>query len=266
MTFHAIASPVVSMKEEPKDLSKVVSQAFFSEAITVVEELRDWALIQTSDKYLGWVPKKAFCKSAAAFHPNCFTTRLSCHIYPKTEIEYGPYLTLPFGIELMGKQGNDPRWIELFLPTGATAYIQTGDISFEKKVHTKNTLAKWSLSFLGLPYTWGGRSSFGFDCSGFVQMLYRQLGLYLQRDARLQILDERLQVVEKEELETGDLLFFGKGTQKISHVGLFLGKDQFIHATVKEDQPWIRISSLKEWTSNTAPYAYATFRQFKEVS
>ncbi|MCH9717001.1 MAG: C40 family peptidase, partial [Gammaproteobacteria bacterium] len=61
---------------------------------------------------------------------------------------------------------------------------------------TKDEMIFLSQKFLGCPYTWGGRSSFGFDCSGFVQMLYKEMGICLPRDSGPQAEDARLCEIE----------------------------------------------------------------------
>jgi Cell wall-associated hydrolases (invasion-associated proteins) len=66
-----------------------------------------------------------------------------------------------------------------------------------------------SKRFLELPYTWGGRSSFGYDCSGFVQMLYRQMGIFIPRDAIDQMHWEKFTPIPIEEAQLGDLYFLG---------------------------------------------------------
>ncbi len=93
-------------------------------------------------------------------------------------------------------------------------------------------------------------------------MLYNQIGIGLERDSKQQIRDNRFQTISIENLEPGDLIFFGKSEQKISHVALFIGDGQFIHATTRECQPWIRISRLSvfEWSgdpSANSPYRVA---------
>jgi cell wall-associated NlpC family hydrolase len=99
--------------------------------------------------------------------------------------------------------------------------------------------------FLGLPYTWGGRSSFGYDCSGFVQMLMRQRGYYIPRDADVQAAWSGFAPVKRAELRAGDVLFFGS-EGKITHTGMYIGKGQFIHATT-HDHPVIQISPLNRY-------------------
>lgn len=92
-------------------------------------------------------------------------------------------------------------------------------------------LARTALSYRGVPYRFGGRSArSGFDCSGLVQSVYAKWGLYLPRVARAQYkMGKR---VKPKDLLPGDLVFF-KNTYKrgISHVGIYIGDNFFIHAS-----------------------------------
>ena len=85
--------------------------------------------------------------------------------------------------------------------------------------------------FLGLPYTWGGTSSFGYDCSGFTQMLCRRLGARIPRDADVQAAWPGVVPVKREDLAPGDLLFFGSAADHITHTGMYIGDGKFINAT-----------------------------------
>jgi gamma-D-glutamyl-L-lysine dipeptidyl-peptidase len=106
-----------------------------------------------------------------------------------------------------------------------------------------------SRKFLGLPYTWGGTSSFGYDCSGFAQMLERRRGVMMPRDAQPQAEWSGVKAVTRQELQPGDLLYFGSSEKRITHTGVYLGGGQFINATTYET-PMVRIDNLDEphWT------------------
>src|SRR5690606_7584044 len=129
------------------------------------------------------------------------------------DTEYGPLITLPFGSKLQKIHTPDVRWHEVLLPDERIAYIQKGDVEGEPF-----DLIPFTQKFLGLPYTWGGRSSFGYDCSGFIQMLFGPLGIPLPRDARQQIALGR----ETKDLKPCDLIFWGISEKDIRHVGMFL--------------------------------------------
>ena len=87
-----------------------------------------------------------------------------------------------------------------------------------------------AMSFLGVPYRRGGNSGeTGFDCSGFVRAIYEQtVGLVLPRKADDQA--AVTQVIERQELQPGDLVFFNTMRRAFSHVGIYVGEGKFIHS------------------------------------
>lgn len=87
-----------------------------------------------------------------------------------------------------------------------------------------------ALSLTGIKYKYGGNSpETGFDCSGFVRYVFRQAAnLTLPHSARA--ISQLGQVVSKEELQPGDLVFFNTLRSAFSHVGIYLGNDRFIHS------------------------------------
>jgi len=83
---------------------------------------------------------------------------------------------------------------------------------------------------LGQPVVWGGASpAQGFDCSGLVQYVYRQAGINLPRTADLQFLVGRTVAVTS--LQPGDLVYFTTYEPGASHVGIYIGRDKFIHTS-----------------------------------
>lgn len=253
--------PVVDMRAEPGYPSKVVSQALFGEEIQIKEKIGDRVLIETPDGYSGWVADGAFITRDRVFNKDLELTRLRAHIYAMPDTEFGPLITLPYGCKLHALENIDSRWLKVQLVDGKEAYVQKGDVDPEP-----HDLISFSKKFLGLPYTWGGRSSFGYDCSGFVQMLYAQRGIHLPRDASQQILDRRAVQVKIEQLTAGDLIFWGKSEHEIKHVGMSLGRLEFIHTSVRENKPYLRISSLTDLEWSGRPDVFYPFRTARRIA
>jgi hypothetical protein len=110
-----------------------------------------------------------------------------------------------------------------------------------------DSLLAHGLSLVGTRYRYGGRSTqTGFDCSGFVGYLFdEEAGIQLPRSTREMInLDAPL--VSRDELEPGDVIFFNdRGRGRVSHAGIYLGDDQFIHSSSSRSGG-VRVDSLQD--------------------
>lgn len=93
----------------------------------------------------------------------------------------------------------------------------------------REELVSTARRFLGVPYRWGGEDRSGFDCSGLTMVSYRLNGLNLPRNSRAQF--DAGRPVARQSLQRGDLVFFAtQGGRRVTHVGMYIGNDEFIHA------------------------------------
>jgi hypothetical protein len=248
---HAVVNqPVANMYSTASEDSDVVSQTIFGADVVVLETAGDWMRIRTPDAYTGWVQRSAVVKPQGIWRPRTSVASLYAHVYREPSVtRHRPLLTLPFEARLQTAEGSDDRWVEVKLPDGRFGWIQRGDLTADPHPLDVTATVELSRRFLGLPYTWGGTSSLGYDCSGFTQMLLRQRGILMPRDAADQASWEGVIPVDKTNIELGDLLFFVSESGRITHTGMYLGSDQFIHATAHE-RPVIQISRLSDphWT------------------
>jgi cell wall-associated NlpC family hydrolase len=104
-----------------------------------------------------------------------------------------------------------------------------------------SNLARNAMRFLGVPYSFGGTSSAGFDCSGYVQHVFAMLGIHLPRTADSQF--AKGERVRGGDLQAGDLVFFQTYAPGASHVGIYLGNDEFVHASSSRG---VMVSKLSE--------------------
>ncbi len=107
---------------------------------------------------------------------------------------------------------------------------------------SSSSIVSVAQNYLGVPYVWGGTSPSGFDCSGFTQYVFRQCGYSINRTAAAQYSNGSY--VSYDSLQSGDLVFFANtySASGITHVGIYIGGGQFIHAA----NGGVKISSLSE--------------------
>jgi len=93
----------------------------------------------------------------------------------------------------------------------------------------KPSLNKAVQKVVGTPYKYGGTTTAGFDCSGFVRHIYSQYGIKLPRTSKEQ--SKAGTFVKKAELKPGDLVFFNTSGRGVSHAGIYIGDGKFAHAS-----------------------------------
>ena len=130
---------------------------------------------------------------------------------------------------------NYESWVHSFYLSSSV------NIAIDKiKKFSKNNLISTAKYFLNVPYLWGGKSQLGFDCSGFVQTVFKSFGIYLPRDSYQQMEYEKLIEIEYSEIKVGDLLFFADN-KTVNHVAICIGNEEIIHSS-----GCIKIEKLKE--------------------
>lgn len=253
-----VAAPVINMYRSPSAESDVVSQAIYGTGVLSIQKQGAWYQIRTVDDYTGWI-QASDTRSLSAGDPYAadtnmiHVTALSANIYSEPDVtKHAPLLRLPWEARIEavpGQADHAGRWIEVELVNGRTAWVQRGDVGSQFTPLSIPETILLARRFLGITYTWGGVSSFGFDCSGFTQMLVRQRGIEMPRDADVQAAWTGVAAVKREDLQPGDLLYFGSNATHITHTGMYIGNGEFIHDTT-HDHPGVQISRLDDqpWT------------------
>ena len=252
VTGAVIVKPVANMYSRPSEEADVVSQAICGNNVTILEEKAGWAHVRTEDEYTGWTRVSSLRQLGPGERPYASFGRIAqvaslfANLYHEPDVtKHQPFLTAPFETKLEVIRESDAagRWLEVRLPDNRPAFVQSGDVVLDARPMSIRETIELSKRFLGLPYAWGGTSTFGFDCSGFTQMLCRRRGIMIPRDANVQEKWQGAEAVDRERLEPGDLLFFGES--KVTHTGMYIGNGQFINATTHE-RPVVQISDLAD--------------------
>jgi len=262
-----VLSTVENMYSAPSPDKDVVSQAVLGEVVGVLETRDGFARIETPDRYTGWVAAGGVFEYPDAKAPRYAArgtvvevTSLMANLYRDADVTTArPKAQAPLGARLeVLEPAEDPqkRWVTVRLPSGETAFVQSGDVRLveadaPRARGSEGDLVATARRFAGVPYLWGGMSVQGVDCSGLTSRVYAVNGVLLLRDADMQFDDPRARPVERALLHPGDLVFFGQ--KKITHVGMYVGDGRFINATT-HTRPDVHEESLDD------PYWVALYR------
>lgn len=253
-----IVDGVANLYSQPSTKVDMVTQAILGTSASIEESQEGWHYLLLPDQYHGWIGAHhvRICAPGepgyALAGPVAEVQNLMAFLYPEPDgSAHAPILQVTIGARLEVADERE-SWIQVLLPDGVACWMRRGDAAItaadsRRPRQSVQEVIRTAKRFLGLPYLWGGTTPLGIDCSGFVQLIYGLNGVQLLRDARIQYTQPDLVVVKDTDLQAGDLLFFGR--ERITHVGMYIGAGEFIHATSYQT-PVVQISRLEEphWT------------------
>ncbi len=238
---------VCNIRSAPKHSAELATQALLGTPLKVYEKEGTWLRVQTPDAYISWVDQGAVCLATPTEVESWQKARKLIYLtpygfgYAQANAEGQTTSDIVAG-DLLAYKGEKGAFYEVAYPDGRNAYIRKTDARFydewlsSVKI-SESSLVSTSKKLMGLPYLWGGTSFKGVDCSGFTKTVYFLNGVQLPRDASQQVHSGELVDTTKDwsKLRPGDLLFFGTvnedGSEKVVHVAMWLGNNQFIHSS-----------------------------------
>ena len=231
MVYAVCIVPVCPLRAGPSHKTEMVSQLLFGEAVRVIREKGElWVKIRSlHDNYEGWMTN-TLLQEVSKVEANQYCEYVTAGLINTIQLN-NIDTQIPLGASLPSFGNGKGR-------VGKHSYSFSGSlIKREEQQPGEELLKKLAMPWLNAPYQWGGRSIFGVDCSGFVQVVYKMMGLDLSRDAWQQA-QEGTTVKKIKEAVCGDLAFFDD-KEEIVHVGILLNSEQIIHASGK-----VRIDSI----------------------
>jgi cell wall-associated NlpC family hydrolase len=267
---------VANLRSKPKHSAELATQATLGTPVKVLKKEGGWYYIQTPDKYLSWVDEGGITLMGnQRFKEWKSSAKI---IYTKTYGQaYATGSEKAFVSDLVAgdilefvKLSNDH--FAVTYPDKRIALVRTNEAEsyfgwINDMNATQDDLVATSKEMMGVPYLWGGTSTKGMDCSGFTKTIYFLNGMVIPRDASQQVhTGKQIDKDRKfENLEKGDLLFFGKKAsdttkERVVHVGMWIGNNEFIHAS-----NMVRVSSIDRNAENFDEYNLNRYLRSKRI-
>mgnify|MGYP000209405538 FL=1 len=237
---------VCNLREEGKFTSGMSTQALLGMPVKVLQ-YNGWYEIQTPDDYTGWVHRMVITPMSKERYDEwnraekIVVTSHYGFAYEKPDESSQPVSDVVAGNRLKW-EGSKGHFYQVSYPDGRKAYLSKSISQPEAEWRASlkqdvESIIETAYSMMGIPYLWAGTSSKGVDCSGLVRTVFFMHDIIIPRDASQQAyVGEHIDIApDFSNVKRGDLVFFGRKAtaerkEGISHVGIYLGNKQFIHA------------------------------------
>jgi hypothetical protein len=221
----SVKTAYANVYSEPTFTSQLVTQALFFESLEIISEHDNWYKISQWDGYSGYVHRFYLSESHSSLNKNYTVLDRFQSLYASPSLD-NLAMVVPFGSDIPVEDTAD-GWLR-------TAVINEAEFFLKPEPRNSNmskreSIISFSGNLVGAPYLWGGKTPFGYDCSGFVQSIYKSVGIDIKRDTSLQMSDKRMSTIELSSSIKGDLVFFNIDGDGVDHVGIIYDQDNLIH-------------------------------------
>ncbi len=214
-----------AVRMEPDHKREMVTQLLFGERFEILEQTEKWLHIDILRyHYHGWVARNQVemtDQNTARSLERAGELVTGSHLETVTEAPSGNRFLLSAGSSYYANRDGK-------MSVNGKTYHYAGEL-LKGDNADGNNICRHALAFIHTPYLWGGRSAFGMDCSGLVQLVCKMTGITIPRDALVQANHgESIHLIN--ESQPGDLVFFGKDEEEITHIGIIAGDGRVVHA------------------------------------
>ena len=241
-----VITAIENLYQRPDELSPVDDQVILGEAVEVLQTVERFARVRTVQGSAAWILRTALRDGDLGAGPIAEVTSVFANVYREPDVTGSrPLVSAPLGARMLVEGESRPEghaWFRVKLPDGRKGFVAMSDVAVSDgpvgngadSPRTPTDPASWielASRFLGAPYTWGGTTPAGYDCSGLVSRVMKRQGVVLKRNSAQQCFrDPQLVPVAFADLLPGDLLFFGT-ENKIDHEAIWMGDGRVIQAT-----------------------------------
>lgn len=231
--YGIVAIAAADLRREPRHAAELRSQLLLGETVRITAERAGGQWLRVTgieDGYSGWMRAWALARVAAP-PLRRWRERARARVVKPFERLFSvspprqPLMPVFLGSRLEVLRVSRGRAV-VRLPDGRLGSLSSA--SLRSGARAAIGLERRLASLTGVPYLWGGRTPAGFDCSGFTQVVMAEQGILLPRDACEQYRATR-NLKRGEEVEPGDLVFFARPGEAVSHVGIMLNQGTFVH-------------------------------------
>jgi cell wall-associated NlpC family hydrolase len=242
-----VNTAVAGIYVEPDTNSSYDSQKLYGHWIEITASTNaDWVKTKSDDEIENYMQVKDLIADNPAWRTSkqlWQVCSLTACVYPTPSVRRQTMIRLPYNAYIKFLEfSKDGKWAHVELIDQTKGWVVRGDIE-PIQTHTLDTMLKRVQQFLDLPYIWGGTSSQGYDCSGLTQLIARQLGYPMQRNATTQAKDPSLLPVSYENIQPGDFVYFSSGG-KVDHAAFCIAPNKIIHAATLNDEDKVMITSI----------------------
>ena len=231
---------VASLRTAGRHSAEMATQGIMGMPLQVLDRDDDWYRVRMPDDYIAYVPGNSLIridnarfeewKKAKRYIVTVYQTRLVSE--PKGDATVSD-LVMGNILEYKGEQG---KWVRLATPDGREGYVEKSEVeelaNWAKQDFNAAQIEATAHRMMGSGYLWGGTSTKLTDCSGLAKVSYFSNAIILQRDASQQALTgEIIKANEWQQAQTGDLLFFGTQSGRVTHVAIYLRDGKYIHCS-----------------------------------
>ena len=235
----------VPVRKSPGSANEMVTQILYGEIFSIIKHEKKWSkILNEYDNYMGWINNSQI------------------KFIDKNNFEILKSNIPVFSLDKKGFIKNENKEI-ISIPIGSLVssciFLKTKYSGKTSKL-IKPNIVKTAKLYLNSPYMWGGRISYGIDCSGFSQIVYKIQGIKINRDASQQAIQGKK--IDRKNISEGDLAFFGKSKNKLTHVGIMINKNEIIHAYGKIRIDKLDVNGINNSETKKITHKLIEFRSF----